>query len=65
MDVPGFEGIRIHSGNTSLDTEGCLLVGDMWTKGNMITGSRAAFVKLFTKMSACVLLQEPVTITIK
>ena len=39
LDVPGFSGIRIHSGNTAKDSLGCILLGRN-TKVGMVTESR-------------------------
>jgi hypothetical protein len=49
LNVSLFEGIRIHSGNTENDTEGCILVGQSrGFKG--LSMSRAAFQQLMTKL---------------
>jgi hypothetical protein len=45
MNVPHFEGIRIHSGNTAEDTDGCILPGFNTVKGK-VTDSRNTFKKL-------------------
>jgi hypothetical protein len=51
LKVPNFEGVRIHSGNTAADTEGCILVGTSKSK-DMVGGSRNAFNALFPKIEA-------------
>ena len=51
VDVPGFSGIRIHSGNDSHDTDGCILVGR--TKApNWVGESRLAFDAFFPHLQA-------------
>lgn len=49
LNVPQFEGVRIHSGNTSENTEGCPLTGTTKSK-DFVGGSRAAYTKLFAKL---------------
>lgn len=45
VGVQGFEGVRIHAGNTEHDTEGCILVGTNYS-ADFIHNSRATMAKL-------------------
>ena len=45
VGVPGFEGVRIHAGNTNRDTEGCILVGHNLQVGKVLW-SRITLEKL-------------------
>lgn len=49
INVKGFEGVRIHSGNTHKDTEGCLIVG-LEQGIDSVSQSRLAFMRLMNEL---------------
>lgn len=55
-NVKGFDGIRIHSGNTDKDTLGCILVGYNSVTGKVIN-SKEALAKLMSKLSGKITLE--------
>lgn len=63
LNVPNFDGVRVHAGNKPEDTEGCLLLGT--TRGqDFIGGSRDAIAKFYPKLEAALKVGK-VTITIE
>lgn len=63
-NVKGFEGIRVHSGSTDKDTEGCVLVGENKVVGKLIN-SRITYNKLFAILDKTLNKKELITLTIK
>ena len=61
INVPAFEGILIHIGNTAADSEGCILVGRN-TKVGMVLESAKTFKALYEVLRKAT---YPIYITVK
>lgn len=64
LNVPGFEGIRIHAGNTDKDTEGCILLGKV-RSDNAVFNSREAVNALFEKVRSALDSGQEVNLEVK
>ena len=51
LNVPHFEGILIHIGNTAKDSAGCILVGENKVVGGLVN-STATFKRLYDRLRA-------------
>ena len=70
LDVPGFEYILIHCGNTDEHTAGCLLVGDSQENNQITTDgfigkSTQAYKRIYPRIADAIEWGEEVTITYK
>lgn len=63
VDVPAFSGIRLHSGNSAKDTEGCILFGKN-DKVGWISDSRYWTNKIYNEIERALQRKEKVTLIV-
>lgn len=62
IGVPGFSGVRIHAGNTAVNVEGCIAIGQ--ANGESLINSRAAVIELMSRLTAADQAGTPVRIEV-
>lgn len=63
-NVPAYQGVLVHCGNTAKDTDGCILVGENKAVGQVLN-STATFRKIYTMLKAADERGEQIWITIE
>jgi Family of unknown function (DUF5675) len=64
LNVPGYLGIRVHVGNSAIETDGCILVGKSKSK-DFIAESRVTYNKLFATLHDAHQRGEKMTVTVE
>lgn len=66
QNVPGFTGVRIHAGNSSKDTEGCIIVGAVNDRedDDWVGGSKIAMTRLQPKIAKAIKAGKTVTLEV-
>ena len=64
LNVPGYDGVLLHVGNSAQDSAGCVLVGKNSQVGKVLN-SKDTFLKLYKKLKEASDKGEKITITIQ